>query len=399
MNTSPAPLPEAPAPEEAKVFWLEPSTKTIIGTNQIIHVYAVLKLATDLYPKYINLSESTISIADTAIISVDQTGGILGLKEGETKIAIQYKEYRSEVAIQVSGRYERKSINVPGQGQRFFDFYSPPNVVRETAAPLLLSFHGGGGNSSLQAETSQLNAVAAAKGFYVAYPEGTGAIRTFNAGACCVPAKTSNVDDVQFSKMLIEQIQAEVQIDQSKIFASGFSNGAIMVHRLACELSDIISGIAAVGGGSGEFDFLGNQYYTCIPNRTIPVLQIHAVNDRNYPLAGGQGEGSSGTEFFPIMATIENVRIRNNLSTQNSIELVSSITNCQNYSAAMDSGKPSARVTLCESKPLDLYEPITEVVFGGGHSWPGGMRSTSSKSDVPSPDYKASEFIWNFLTK
>jgi hypothetical protein len=36
-------------------------------------------------------------------------------------------------------------------------------------------------------------------------------------------------------------------------------------------------------------------------------------------------------------------------------------------------------------------------VFGGGHSWPGGVRSPSANSDVPIADFDASTYIWSQL--
>lgn len=76
----------------------------------------------------------------------------------------------------------------------------------------------------------------------------------------------------------------------------------MMSHRLGCALADRIAGIAPIGGASGQFDRDLNKYYSCNPARRIPVLHMHATNDRNYPYEGGYGAGLSDTDFYSIDA-------------------------------------------------------------------------------------------------
>jgi poly(3-hydroxybutyrate) depolymerase len=40
---------------------------------------------------------------------------------------------------------------------------------------------------------------------------------------------------------------------------------------------------------------------------------------------------------------------------------------------------------------------VNEIVFGGGHAWPGGTRSPSAKSDVPPTDFSADSYLWRFF--
>lgn len=249
----------------------------------------------------------------------------------------------------------------------------------------------------IQASTSLLSQFAQSQKFYVAFLEGTGGIKTFNAGNCCGTAETNNVDDVLYVRRAIEQIEADFAVDSGKIFSTGFSNGGMMSHRLACELADKISGIAAIGGASGQFDIDDNQYYPCNPSQPIRVLHIHAANDRNYPIEGGFGDGFSNTPFYSIESTIETWRIRNNLTSQAAIENISSTTQCRHYRTVSNGALPSAPVSLCVLDPTDIYDSINEIVFGGGHSWPGGARSPAPNSDVPPQDFNANAYLWDFL--
>src|SRR5882757_6903229 len=100
----------------------------------------------------------------------------------------------------------------------------------------------------MQASTSQLNKLAHDQKIYVVYLEGTGVIQTFNGGSCCGSAQTNNIDDVLYVKTVLDDSEANYTVNAAKIFATGFSNGGIMSHRLACAVADRIAGIAAVSG-------------------------------------------------------------------------------------------------------------------------------------------------------
>lgn len=53
----------------------------------------------------------------------------------------------------------------------------------------------------------------------------------------CGYAKSLNVDDVGFIRSLLDRLTTELCLDTTKIFSTGMSNGAIMSHRLGCEVT------------------------------------------------------------------------------------------------------------------------------------------------------------------
>jgi len=224
-------------------------------------------------------------------------------------------------------------------------------------------------------------------------------IQTFNGGACCGSAQSRNVDDSAAIRAMLADIQSNFNVAAGAIFASGFSNGSIMSHRLACEVAEKFAGIAAFSGGSGEFDSNLVQYFGCNPSRPIRILHFHATNDRNYPLAGGVGDGSSATPFYAIDSTMSDWIRRNNVTAQGTIETPAPRVTCVRYATPANSAKPSAPVSLCTSDPVDVFDTVNSIVFGGGHSWPGGTRGSSSSSDTPSTSFDANSYMWNFLTK
>jgi polyhydroxybutyrate depolymerase len=383
---------------DAESFWVEPTQQTTIAIGQTIELYTALQKSSDPYPRYLDSASLAYQSSNPDAIAIDSQGHVTGLIEGTSTVTVSDQTHTAQLTITVSGRMTSRSIAVAGQGNRRYWIYVP-SFVSSSPHPAIVALHGGGGSGMVQASTTQLNQLAARQGIYMVYLEGYGAIQTFNAGGCCGAAQSLNVDDVLYVSRVLDDITANYSIDASKVFAAGFSNGAMMSHRLACALSDRISGIAAVSGGSAEFDKDGNQYFVCSPQRPIPVLHIHALNDRNYPYAGGVGAGISGSNFYPIDSTIHDWIVRNNVRDSATVENVTATTTCYHYEMPADPTKPSAPVLLCKIDPPDVFDATNEVVFGGGHSWPGGVKSPSANSDVPVQDFDADGYLWGFLNK
>lgn len=377
---------------------LEPGGSTVIATGQSINVFFVQRVGGAAFPAYVDPTGVTWSSSAPGRAAVNANGIVTGVSEGGAVITAQYQGFTLTLNVQVSGAFAARSLAVAGQGTRRYTLYTPPAGGAVGARPLLLSMHGGGGSGMLQAAMTQLVKRAQAQGFLVAFLEGTGVIQTFNGGACCGSAVTQNVDDVAYVRAVLDDLVARDPVDSARVYASGFSNGGIMSHRLACAMADRIAGIAAVGGASGQFDRTGTPYYACAPARPIPVLHIHGLNDRNYPYAGGVGaDGISSADFYGVESTIRDWRQRNNVTDVATVENVTATTRCLRYDTAADLLRPSARVTLCRVDPPDVYDSVNRIVFGGGHSWPGGVRSPGANSDVPITDFDASAYLWSFL--
>src|SRR4030042_572429 len=122
--------------------------------------------------------------------------------------------------------------------------------------PLVIVLHGGGGNAQSTAGMTGMNVKADSSGVIAVYPNGNGRLSdekllTWNAGNCCGYALDNNIDDVAFIRSLIDDLQSKLAIDQSRVYATGISNGGMMSYLLACQLSDKIAAIAPVAGTMG----------------------------------------------------------------------------------------------------------------------------------------------------
>lgn len=122
-----------------------------------------------------------------------------------------------------------------------------------------------------------LNNEARARRFVIAYPDGFG--KSWNAGGvCCGEANSQRVDDVAFIRAPMDRLNKMYPIDSARVFVTGFSNGAMMAYRLACELSDRVAAIVSVSGTLRIED--------CHPARPVSIWEMHGTADSIVPYEG-----------------------------------------------------------------------------------------------------------------
>ena len=266
------------------------------------------------------------------------------------------------------------TVTVGGKA-RSFRVHVPPSHKGRSPTPVVLVFHGGGGSAQqIEEQSSKMNPISDREGFVAVYPQGTGVIPTWNGGLCCGRAVEDSVDDVAFVSALLDHLESKLCTDRRRVFATGMSNGAILSHRLGCELSERIAAIAPVAGTIGVA--------ACNPKRAVPVLQIHGSLDGHVPWQGGEGCGPSKVSFTSVPSTMEGWQQRNGCAATTTTYFEQGDGKCASYTGCRGS------VVLC-------------TVDGGGHSWPGGVLKTGV-ADCPadgaqSQSFLASEVIWKFF--
>jgi polyhydroxybutyrate depolymerase len=271
--------------------------------------------------------------------------------------------------------------------------------------------HGGGGSKEEMeqltcpgGDTSNsgcLNKLADRSGFAVVYPNGTEFqlknVRTFNAGGgtngfACVSggACSAGVDEISYFNALLDDVEQLLNVDRSRVYATGFSNGAAMSHRLACDLSDRIAAIAPVSAA--------NQLSTtmaCSPPRPVPVLHIHGTADPCWPYMGGAagctvtGNMLSVTDSMVGTASKPGWTLRNECGiTPDTVDLP----------VVVSDGTSITRIAFSGCR--HGADVIHYRVNGGGHRWPGGYMAPSVggiDTGKLSNNMNASEVIWEFF--
>ena len=266
--------------------------------------------------------------------------------------------------------------------ERSYLVHVPPQYDPATPMPVVLAFHGGGANAGNMVTFSGLNEKADQAGFIVVYPEGTGRLermRTFNAGNCCGHAASQQIDDVAFTRQILDDLEDVANVDRRRVFATGMSNGAMMAYRLASELSDRIAAIAPVGGPMGTKD--------CHPGRAVSVMHFHGDADEFAPFKGGSGRGISGTEFYSVEHSIAAWAKADGCGTT---PTTTRLPDQQDDGTAVkevryDSGKDGSEVVLV-------------LIEGGGHTWPGREPRLRSLG-VSTRDISANDMMWEFFQR
>jgi polyhydroxybutyrate depolymerase len=141
----------------------------------------------------------------------------------------------------------------------------------KTPLPLVILLHGSDMSAADMHDLTAMDSLADARHFFVAYPQGVGSPTDWNAGTCCGDPQSANTDDIAFIKAVIADVSAKLTVDPKRIYVGGFSDGARMAFRVACQMSDKIAAVAAVSGS------LVTQ--NCAPARLVPIIAFHGNAD------------------------------------------------------------------------------------------------------------------------
>ena len=258
----------------------------------------------------------------------------------------------------------------------------PPRYDSAIPTPVVLAFHGGLANADNMVRFSGLSDKADEAGFIVVYPYGTGRLQkmlTFNGGNCCGQASTDDVDDVAFTRQLLDELAARVTVDPKRVFATGMSNGGIMAYRLASELSDRIAAIAPVGGPMGTKD--------CSPKRPVSVIHFHGTADDFAPFQGGRGKGLSGVSFFSVPHSIAAWVAADGCDP-------TPVTTTLPDTA--DDGTTATRSAYGAGR--DGAEVVLITIEGGGHTWPGRDARLAALGKS-TKDISANDLMWDFFQR
>lgn len=255
----------------------------------------------------------------------------------------------------------RRSIDTT-HGRREYLLYRPAGPSSDTRLPLVFNFHGRGSDADTQQRYSGLIPIAERVGFIVVAPEGSGSPRAWSAGA----TPTGEVDDVAFVRQLLEVLERELCIDSTRIYATGFSNGAFMASKVACKMGDRIAAFAAVAGllGPGE---------GC--TKAIPALAIHGTKDGLVPFE--KGTVRQAYAYNGARAETKAWAAQNGCASTMVTETLSPNVTRESYTTGQ--------------APVVLY-----VLSGGGHTWPGAPEIPGLGSTVR--EVNAAETIWAFFS-
>jgi polyhydroxybutyrate depolymerase len=190
-----------------------------------------------------------------------------------------------------------------------------------------------------------------------------------------------SANELAFFNALLDQLDTEYAVDDSRIFATGFSDGGFMDFQLGCNMANRIAAIAPVGAEMPKAleDMCKNWTF-----RPVPLLMINGTED---PVHSYKGRSTQPPT----------------LSAEDTVKDWAKTASC--------AGKPRHDTLQPKSSgdlktEVDDYtdcsqgsEAVLYSVVDGGHFWPGGEAPylPANRVGKTNADLDANEVIWKFF--
>jgi len=244
---------------------------------------------------------------------------------------------------------------------REYILYIPDTYNGTSEVPLIFNFHGFDGEVSEYMEYADMRSLADSENFILVYPQGT-LIEGFSHwnAALDSPDNKSDADDLGFIEALIGKLSSDYMIDLERIYACGYSNGAMFSYALACYKSDLIAAVGSVSGAMLDTN--------CSTSHPMPVVIIHGTKDGVLPY-----DGSS--DYNSIETALNYWKNSNNTATTPVLNSVNDNgTTIEHYQYNQGDNDVS----------VEHYK-----IIGGDHEW----------FNLNYQGSNTSELVWNFVSR
>jgi len=283
------------------------------------------------------------------------------------------------------GEYEQTLIH--DDLTRSYILHLPPQYDSHTALPLVLAFHGGGGNARQLLQSNDLAAMADREGFILVAPNGSGKFKrrflTWNVGFGFGYAMQHNIDDIGFVRQLLDMLETGLKIDTRRVYATGISNGGIFCHLLAAHLSGHIAAIAPiVASVGGRKSANAPMIMPPLPASPVAVIAFNGMLDEHIPYAGGRQIKSVGD---PVYVT----------SADEMHDFWTKANHCTGPPDIEDHAADHFRI-IAFRKGCQGTEVVQYQILDQGHAWPGGKKPRFF-ADKPSTHLSANGVMWEFF--
>ena len=280
-----------------------------------------------------------------------------------------------------------QNLEVKAEGHTWTYHLHVPLQANSGSAPLVVVFHGAGGNGKDYLTKNGWAALSEQEGFVVAAPDGLPALprlpanfrinpRLWNSGQLNAKSPRAKIDDMAFVKALLNDVAQRTAVDINRIYATGHSNGAGMTFKIGAELSSHFAGIATVMGL--------NTSEGARPTKALPTLMLIGTRDPLNPIEGGERQLPWGRSTVPKISQ-----------------------GIEAWSRSLDCVTPAVQERDDDQVTVERFNPCRDgatytiwYLKGQGHDWPGGQTSGLHES-VMGPNVtrvNATALIWQFFS-
>jgi len=255
--------------------------------------------------------------------------------------------------------------------ERAYLLHVPESYDRTKPTPLVISLHAAMNWPAFQEELSQWDKAADENGFIVVYPAGIGiGPKTWFMEEAQTP---SRMPDVRFISELIDKLEATYNIDPTRIYADGMSNGGGMTFALSCTLSHRIAAVGAVSAAQSL------PWTWCADATPVPMIAFHGTADPVVPYDGGK-VAIAPLPFPSVRTWVANWARRNRCGANPAESSVAAdVTRLEYMNCADDAA-------------VVLY-----TINGAGHQWFGGKPMPTWMVGPTSNSIDATKEMWAFF--
>jgi polyhydroxybutyrate depolymerase len=261
---------------------------------------------------------------------------------------------KAKVSANVKVATSTKAYSMTAAGlKRSYEVIAPTKGL-PASAPIIVFLSGIYSTVAAEVSRDDLVPYVTSDQAELVYPVGYD--ESWNAITCCGEAAAKNVNDVAF----LEALVPKVDLGHARpIYLVGFSNGARLAYRIACDDPGLFDEYAMVKGEPTP---------GCVMRKPVTILQLASVNDPEVPYKPGD-HGS--VESLPMTTLVA--------------ELHKS-ESCPAKSTTLHSGQLT----------LTTWTGCADGTRLGFAVWPGGLHSFPRP---PASSPAASQAIWSFFTQ
>ncbi len=299
---------------------------------------------------------------------------------------------------------QRRDIEVDGTSRWYLLNTPSPATPSPTAAepgaepgapvprPLVVDFHGLAEGAVIHSTTTRFGVLGQKDGFVAVFPNGTGTPVQWKTSATTQPNP-----DLAFVTAMLNQLESELCIDTSRVYASGLSDGSFMVSLLACTMSNRFAAVAAVSGLVLP--------KPCPSSRRVPVIAFNGTADPILFFNGGVGTGTLNRALGhggpTSSSTSTTAPVKVNLHGRGFPATVQAWALKDGCHPRSTDTRLSSQVILRTYRCPASTDVAFYIILGGGHAWPGSKfsREISSITGFTTFQINATNVIWTFFRR
>ena len=281
---------------------------------------------------------------------------------------------------------QSQNLTVDGVARSYL-LTMPPASARSGPLPVVVDLHGLGEGATIEALTTQFSPKAIADGFMAVFPVGTGT----PVGWDISPATSAHPNhDIDFMNAMLTSLESHYCVDESRLYATGLSDGALFTSLLACTMANRFAAFGPVAGAVLD--------KPCHPGRRVSIIAFHGTADPILYFNGGVGTAVLNNALSAKKAPVPALPPAN-LNGKGYPANVKAWAAKDGCDTRATDNKVTPHVILRTYRCPAGTNVEFYIVLGGGHAWPGSKLSAGLKAITgPSTfEVNATDLIWSFF--